>query len=138
MKRLVLYALLALAIVFAAPISGQARGTGRGFSGGHASAFHGRGGFEGHREFRGGRFGAFHGHRDFDDHGFRRGFHGHVFIGPSFYWGPAYPYWWDYAPGYAYVPPPPQAYWYCPSVGAYYPYVTSCPGPWVPVPSSAW
>lgn len=27
------------------------------------------------------------------------------------------------------------AYWYCPSSGAYYPAVPSCPGPWTKVPS---
>jgi hypothetical protein len=30
--------------------------------------------------------------------------------------------------------PAPSGYWYyCPSVGSYYPYVDSCPEPWVPV-----
>jgi hypothetical protein len=27
-------------------------------------------------------------------------------------------------------------YWYCPSYGAYYPSVASCPDTWVPVPAS--
>jgi len=37
------------------------------------------------------------------------------------------------APTYA---PPPLTYWYyCRSAGAYYPYVPSCPEPWVPVPA---
>ena len=39
------------------------------------------------------------------------------------------------APPPAYAPAPP-AYWYfCRSAGAYYPYVPSCPEPWVPVPA---
>jgi hypothetical protein len=37
------------------------------------------------------------------------------------------------APVYA---PPPTTYWYfCRSLGVYYPYVPSCPEPWVPVPA---
>jgi hypothetical protein len=36
-----------------------------------------------------------------------------------------------------YVQPPVSGYWYyCPSAGGYYPYVASCPVPWVPVPAS--
>jgi hypothetical protein len=53
-----------------------------------------------------------------------------------------------WGPGYIYAPPPAveappvyvepgSAYWYyCPSAGAYYPSVPSCPEPWVPVPAS--
>ena len=34
-------------------------------------------------------------------------------------------------------PPPTQAYWYyCQSAQAYYPYVSSCPEPWIPVPAA--
>ena len=33
------------------------------------------------------------------------------------------------------APPPQTAYWYyCPDSNAYYPYVTSCPSAWQPVP----
>ena len=42
-------------------------------------------------------------------------------------------------PYYGYYPAAPDApvYWYyCPSYGAYYPNVTSCPDAWVPVPGS--
>jgi hypothetical protein len=53
-----------------------------------------------------------------------------------------------WGPGYIYAPPPvveaPPVYvepgsgfwYYCPSAGAYYPSVPSCPEPWVPVPAS--
>lgn len=96
-----------------------------------------------------------------DAHGPHRRFHGgrgrvFVTIGPTFYWGPPYPYW-HYAyyappPYYVYVPPPvvvqeppayaqatpappPQGYWYyCPSAQAYYPTAPSCPEAWVKVP----
>ncbi|HXJ84771.1 MAG TPA: hypothetical protein VMS64_39535 [Candidatus Methylomirabilis sp.] len=49
-------------------------------------------------------------------------------------------YWWGYpAPVYPapiYPAPVPPSYWYyCPAYGAYYPDVTSCPQPWVPVPA---
>ena len=45
-----------------------------------------------------------------------------------FGFGPVYPYYgYDDAPDYWY---------YCPSYGAYYPSVTSCPEAWVPVPGS--
>lgn len=78
-----------------------------------------------------------------------------VGIGPSFWWGP---YWWYYPPPYyvysppqviiqsppIYVqqeaPPPapapaPESYWYyCQSAKVYYPYVQTCPEPWVKVP----
>src|SRR5262245_50838661 len=52
--------------------------------------------------------------------------HGHVVIGvgPSFFWGPGYPY--DYPDAMYPGPEPPPANWYyCPSAGAYYPYVPS-------------
>lgn len=41
------------------------------------------------------------------------------------------------SPVYVTVPPPAApAYWYfCPSYGAYYPTVSACPQPWVPVPA---
>jgi len=92
-------------------------------------------------------------HPGFDSFHHRfRGFHrGHVFggfaagvfagavLGHAFapvYAYPAYAY---PAPVYAappptYAPPPPSVSWYyCRSLGAYYPYVPSCPETWVPV-----
>jgi hypothetical protein len=45
-----------------------------------------------------------------------------------FYFGPYY-----YPPAYTYSPPP-STWYYCPSYGAYYPTVPSCPEAWVPVP----
>ncbi len=86
-----------------------------------------------------------------------RGHHGvrgraFIGIGPSFWWGPPYPYWWYYPPPYyAYPPPPiivqeppvyvqplppapPQAYWYyCSSAQAYYPSVQTCPEVWIKI-----
>jgi hypothetical protein len=50
----------------------------------------------------------------------------------TFWWEP----YWFYAPPPVYVYPPTQAYWYyCPSAQAYYPYVSTCPEPWVRVPA---
>jgi hypothetical protein len=51
-----------------------------------------------------------------------------VIYQPSYYPPPA--------PVYVPAPPPPvvQTYWYfCPSLGNYYPYVRECPGAWQPV-----
>jgi hypothetical protein len=94
----------------------------------------------------------------------RPGIRTHVFVGvgPSFWWGPYWwyyppPYYVYPPPYYVYPPPPvvvesppvyvqqepppppsppaPQAYWYyCSSVGAYYPSVLTCPEAWVKVP----
>jgi hypothetical protein len=52
-----------------------------------------------------------------------------VGVGPTFGWG-AYPYAYPYTDDYGYAP---TTAWYCPSYGAYYPSVTTCPDPWVPV-----
>jgi hypothetical protein len=74
-----------------------------------------------------------------------RGLHARVFVGPPLWWDP----YWAYPlppaivqpPIYEEPPiymeqPPAQTYWYyCPSLRAYYPYVSSCPEPWVSVPS---
>ena len=87
------------------------------------------------REFSGGRPGGhlsggghFRGHHRFDG---RRDFrHGHVgiFVAPLFLSAPFFA-----APAVVYASP---AYWYyCPSYGAYYHYVPSCPEAWVPVPA---
>jgi len=88
-------------------------------------------GFQSGPHFQGGRPGEFQEHHGFDGHReFHRDLHGRVFIGvnPWFYWADP--------PAYAYAPAP-QAYWYyCPSAGTYYPYVSSCPEPWVPVPAT--
>lgn len=76
---------------------------------------------------------SFEGRRDLD-----RDDRGRVFVrfGPAFSWGPAYVYGWDYPPAAVYAPPP-QSYWYyCPSAGAYYPYVAGCAEAWVPVPAA--
>ena len=79
-----------------------------------AAAAHGEHGFSGHpatghfdssRGFEGHR--GFEGRRDID----RRG---HAFID---------------------APPAPAYWYYCPSYGAYYPTVPSCPDEWVPVAS---
>ena len=87
--------------------------------------------------------------------GSRRGPEVDVFIGvgPTYRYAP--PPYYVYPPAY-YVPPPPvvysapvvmpppvyvtapppPAYWYfCPSYGAYYPSVPTCPQAWVPVPA---
>jgi hypothetical protein len=85
-----------------------------------------------------------------------------VGFGPSFYWGPPYPYpyWYYPRPYYIYAPPvvvheppvyiqqpapaappppppapPPPAYWYyCASAEGYYPDVPTCPEAWIKVP----
>ena len=60
--------------------------------------------------------------------------HGHVFH-PRVYGGVWPWYWWGYSVP-VYPAPPPPAYWYyCPTYGAYYPDVSSCPEPWVAVPA---
>jgi hypothetical protein len=118
MKKFASAAIIVLALLLAAAVPSEARGHG-GHGGGH-------GGFSGHQG------GHFEGHRDF---------RGHAFIGGApFFWGPAYPYWWD-TYGYSYPPPPTyavpsQQYWYyCPSAGGYYPNVPNCPEQWVTVPA---
>jgi hypothetical protein len=104
---------VAFVLAAASPVYAAAEHGGRGFSG------HSAGGrLAGHQGFAG-RHG-FDGRRDFD----RRG-HGGAFFGVPFYW--------DYPSADTYSPP--SAYWYyCPSYGAYYPTVSSCPEAWVPVP----
>ena len=71
-------------------------------------------------------------HHDFAHHGFRRGF--------GFALGPVYPYYgypygyypYGYSPYYGYKAP--AYYYYCGSLGAYYPTAETCPEGWVPVP----
>ena len=63
--------------------------------------------------------------------GYHPRYYGGIYVG-GWPW-----YWWGY-PGTVYTapPPPPQSYWYyCPSYGAYYPDVLSCPESWVLVPA---
>ena len=99
-------ALAALAIVLAVSGPSQAMG-GHGSGGGHSGGS--------------GMHGGFDGRHDFDRDGHRR-----------FGFGLFFPY-------YGYYPYGDQAstYWYyCPSYGAYYPSVASCPEAWVPVPAS--
>lgn len=91
--------------------------------------------------------GHFGGHHGFAHHEFRG--RGAIVVGPSFWWGPPYPYY--PPPYYAYPPPPvivqeppvyiqpqpapPPSYWYyCPSAQAYYPNVQTCPEAWIQVP----
>ena len=104
---------------------------GDGFAGGHGFAGPGHPGFHGQfdgRRFDGRRFDG----RRFDGRRFdRRFFVGGAFIGAPFYWPYAYGYPYADTPGYTY-----QSYWYyCPSYGAYYPSVQTCPDAWVPVPA---
>ena len=117
MKKLTLAMLVAVGLVFAVTAPSQAaerewRGHDGRFS--QRREFDGRRGFGERRELhRGGE-----GSRVF------------IGVGPSFAWGGAYS-----ASAYAYAPQP--TYWYfCPSYGAYYPNVPSCPVPWVPVPAA--
>ena len=93
---------------------------------------------------------GFNGHgvegHHFDSHHFDgHHFHNRVVIAAPFFAVPFYaPY--PYPPAYTYEAPaeppvyqqaPAQNYWYyCPSYGAYYPSVQTCPDPWVPVPAS--
>jgi len=110
MRKLSSIAFVGVAIILAAasPIYAAA---GHGFSGHSAGGhFEGHPGFEGHH--------GFDGRRDFD-----RRFHGGIFLGAPFY--PDF---------YTYAPPPATYWYYCPSYGAYYPTVPSCPEAWVPVP----
>jgi hypothetical protein len=154
--------LLALSVQPAAAF-GNAAGTGgfvhvtssNGNGGGHMGGGHGGGrtggqtshggGWSGHPGWGGGH--GWH-HHDHDGGGWGGGW-GFGYWGPysdPWLWGWGYPYYGYpyYAPSYpAYVvpdtgavpsAPPPPAYWYyCPSAKAYYPYVSQCPEPWVPV-----
>ena len=66
--------------------------------------------------------------------GFAAGAFAGLVLGSAFAPVYAYP-----APAYvvppAYAPPPPSYWYFCRSAGAYYPYVPSCPEPWLPVPA---
>lgn len=127
--------LLGWASVAEAGGRGKGRG-GHGFHGGRGGGSHG--GWHGQRggRFRGhGHHSGFRQHRGFGHHGFR----GKAFIGvaPLFLWGPRYIYTPPpvVTPPPVYVQPEPAGYWYyCPSAGAYYPYVAACPEAWILVP----
>jgi len=112
-------AILAIALCVVTPSQAARGGGGQGFTGGHPGGAAGHPGFHGHPGFDGGR--PFHrfGHDRF-----------------VFGFGGVLPYdgYYDYPPAYAY--PTPGYWYYCPSYGTYYPYVTSCPENWVPVPAS--
>jgi len=114
-KRTTFVALAALAIVLMISVPSEARGGGGGgFGGGHSGGAVSQGGF-GH--------GGVEGHH-FEGRHFDRDFHG------RFGFAPVLPY-------YGYDPYSAPNYWYyCPSYGAYYPNVQSCPDAWVPVQAS--
>lgn len=125
-KKMAFLAVAALAIVLAVNAPSQAADTGgHGFGGGHPGGAFAHHGFDG-RHFDGHRFEA----RHFDRRHFDRGVHGHLGFG----FVPVLPYY-GYDPYYSYDQGP--GYWYyCPSYGAYYPNVATCPEAWVPVPAS--
>jgi len=102
---------LTTSAALAAPAGREGFQGGQRFSGGHPGAFEERHGFDGHREFD-------------------RDRHGRVFTGVSPWFSWANPF------AYAYAPPPSNIWYYCASAGTYYPYVSSCPEAWVPVPAT--
>ena len=125
---IVALAALTIALGVNAPSQAAGMGGGHGSGGGHTGGVHG--GYPS-------GFGASHpgqvgGHHGFEGHHFDRGGHDRFRFGVS----PVFPYY-GYAPYYGYYPYDARAYWYyCPSYGAYYPNVSSCPEEWVPVPAS--
>ena len=139
MNAKVLAASAAVLLFLTAPdIASAARGGGRGggHGGGHGggrwSGGHFHSGFRGHGHgghFHGGHFhgGHFHG-KPFHGGRLHGHLHGGVFV--------ANPWWWS-APYYGapavYGGYRAYTYWYCQSAGAYYPYVLTCPEPWIPV-----
>jgi hypothetical protein len=140
---------IALTVLLLSPAAQAQRMHGSGGShwGGHGPGGHqfnrGGGNFAG---FRHNGIGARGGHH-------HRGFvRGAVVIGGIGLWYPyaygypypypysyyAYPYSYDSslaAPAYN-MPPPAQNWYYCDAAGAYYPYVTTCPGGWREVPAA--
>jgi hypothetical protein len=107
------------AIAVAAPLAFLAADAGAQSHTGHAGAGHGGGHFAGNAHFHGGAGGFRHGGH------FGHGFHAGRFGGWAIVGGGLWYPWYGYpAPAYANA-------WYCPSVGAYYPTVLSCPGDWV-------
>jgi Spy/CpxP family protein refolding chaperone len=71
------------------------------------------------------------------EHRFDRGPHVRFFPDP-FWWDPFWVFPPVIVPGppVSNAPPPPTYWYYCPSLGEYYPHVRSCPEPWVPIPAS--
>jgi len=137
LRKLSTMALATTAIVLAtttfghADPHGGARGGVAGRPGGHVE---GRPGLRG-QPHRSPGFQRFQGHRAFDgrrfdgrgfDHRFHRFHSGPVIVAPFV---------WSFGdPAYTYEPPATNYWYYCPSYGAYYPSVQSCPVPWVTVP----
>jgi len=123
-RRMAWIALVAVVLVLAFNGPSEARGGGGGGhagGGAHVGGGHPSGGHFNAHHFEGGRF----------HHGWRGGYT-YPYYGIYPYYG--YDSGSDYAPDYPYQPP--TAWWYCPSYGAYYPSVTSCPEAWTPVPAS--
>jgi hypothetical protein len=82
------------------------------------------------------------GHRDHGRHDHHGG-RAIVGVWPSLWWDPWWEPWWYYAPPPVIIQEPPPVYvqqplywYYCESARAYYPFVASCPEPWIPVPAS--
>src|SRR5262245_21441629 len=100
-------------MVLAVNAPSQAQPGGQGFGGPHGGVVHR--GFDGRHDFDRGRFG--------------------FAIGPVYPYG-YYPYGYSYPYGYYpyYGYPVPAYFYYCGSVGAYYPSAQNCPEGWVPVP----
>jgi hypothetical protein len=140
-KRIASVAFGALAMVLAVSAPSQAQGVhGHGSAGGHAGGAMGHHGFEGghgggameHHGFEGGHGGGAMEHHGIEGHHFEgHDFDRRHFDGRGFWLGPVYPY---YPPDYAPNEAAPGYWYYCPSAGAYYPSVTSCPEAWVTVP----
>ncbi|HSQ05489.1 MAG TPA: hypothetical protein VLN59_15725 [Burkholderiales bacterium] len=135
----------AIGIALAVSVSGfaDARGGGHG-GGGHGGGGHSGGGRSGGGHVSGGHSGGWHGGGGH----FRGGSGGHRFSGSHFRGGLAFGLPFIVVPGYTYAssypyyyPPvvamPPQYieqaddyHYYCPQLGAYFPDVQQCPGPW--------
>ena len=110
MRHTLSIALVAVAVILTLAVPGYAQGMPR-YHSGDSGHHHGAGYHDDHE----------HQHDGHHDHGWHRGHHG--FRGPYVYWN-SYPVYVRTTPGYWY---------YCPSAGAYYPYVTNCLESWVPV-----
>lgn len=124
---------------------------------GQAQHHGGYGGAPGGSGLHGGGYGGWHGapggHGGYGWHGapawrggyWHHGVHGGHdgwwwVVGPSWYYYPAPVYPYPYPYPYTYAPPlaaglPPGYLFYCPSFGAYYPYMTACPDGGMVVPA---
>ena len=126
-----LVVLTAACVVVTVPAdaAGRGAGGGHGHFGGHGfpapHAFHG--GFGASHRFPVGP-GRFH---RVEPNIWRGGHWHHGIHAGRFGW------WWVVGDGWYYYPeaidPYPQYWYFCPSVGAYYPYVSACPEGWTPV-----